>query len=494
MTSPPATEEIDLTTVGIDIGSSTSHLMFARVRLRREPNVLSSRFIVVSRETLWQSPVVFTPYRQGNTIDERLLGQFIDRQYVDSGIGRDDVDSGAVILTGVALLRDNAHAITDLLAEGSGTFVCASAGHEMEARLAAHGSGAVARSRRSGSAVLNVDIGGGTTKFALVRDGQVVDTAAISVGGRLLSWDSMRRVERLETAGEAICQELDIEIGRGDRITPQAEAAIAAHMARAVVAMLDGPPFDDHLSRLLLLRPSAPRWDVDEVTFSGGVAEAVHDSGAVEHNDLGTALGAAIAGALARDGIPPVVAGGQKIRATVIGASQFSVQVSGDTVFVSEPGALPRRNVPVIRPLVAAADGDPGAISDAVRTVLRRRDPDGEGPACAVAIRWDAPPEYSRLRALAEGLASGLGARIARGDDVIVVTDGDIAQTLGRILHHELAVPTAVVCIDGLRLDDFDHIDIGERRGWPAAVPVVIKSLIFPSDAPTPEPVAAGTT
>src|ERR1700746_2617988 len=181
-----AADNVELTTVGIDIGSSTSHLMFARVHLQRLSTALSSRFVVVERKILWQSPILLTPYRPDYTIDVDDLAGFIGGCYAYAGIEREKVDSGAVILTGEALKRRNARAIADLFAEESGKFVCASAGHHLEALMAAHGSGAEALSRREHCVVLNVDIGGGTSKLALIQDGEVLATAAIAVGGRLL--------------------------------------------------------------------------------------------------------------------------------------------------------------------------------------------------------------------------------------------------------------------------------------------------------------------
>ncbi len=160
-------DNVELTTVGVDIGSSTSHLMFARVHLQRLSEALSSRFVVVGRDVLWHSPILLTPYRPDYTIDAEELRAFIADGYRAAGLSPDDVDSGAVILTGEALKRANARAIADLFAEESGKFVCASAGHNLEAVMAAHGSGAVKLSKTEGKTFLNVDIGGGTTKLAL---------------------------------------------------------------------------------------------------------------------------------------------------------------------------------------------------------------------------------------------------------------------------------------------------------------------------------------
>src|SRR5207248_6184769 len=176
----------------------------SRVRMRRMGEDLSSRYFVVGRDTRYQSPVALTPYVSDVRIDERAVGEIIDDAYTGAGIHPDDVDTGSVILTGEALRRENAKAIGDLLAEMGGEFVCATAGHHMEAMLAAYGSGAAKRSHDDDCHILNVDIGGGTTKLALVAHGQVEQTAAIHIGGRLIVVDESGTITRLDPAGQRL--------------------------------------------------------------------------------------------------------------------------------------------------------------------------------------------------------------------------------------------------------------------------------------------------
>src|SRR5262249_11018061 len=74
-------ESVELSTVGIDIGSSTSHLLFAKVLLQRQSQGLSSRFIPVHREIVWRSPILLTPFLPDGTIDAAALGDFINEAY-----------------------------------------------------------------------------------------------------------------------------------------------------------------------------------------------------------------------------------------------------------------------------------------------------------------------------------------------------------------------------------------------------------------------------
>src|SRR5262245_53545601 len=252
-----AADNVELTTVGIDIGSSTSHLMFARVHLQRLSTALSSRFVVVERKILWQSPILLTPYRPDYTIDVDELAGFIGGCYAYAGIEREQVDSGAVILTGEALKRRNARSIADLFADEAGKFVCASAGHHLEAIMAAHGSGTVALSRKRSATLLNVDIGGGTSKFSLVRDGRIVATAAVAIGGRLAVIDDASRVLRVEEPLKRVARTLGIELSPGATLTADQRGRLVSTMAQWLVGMINGAPLDE-VGRALLVTPRLP--------------------------------------------------------------------------------------------------------------------------------------------------------------------------------------------------------------------------------------------
>ena len=394
--------------------------MFARLRLQRLADSLSSRYVVVEREVVHRSPIVLTPYAAGDTIDAAALEAAIAGWYRDAGLLPADVDTGAVILTGVALQQHNAQQLDELFAREGGKFVCATAGHALEATLAAHGSGSVARSRREGATILHVDVGGGTTKLARIEGGTIVTTSAIGVGAR------SRRAGR------------DLDERR----------RVAGELADAIVAAARGAPVDPSLQLLPPLpRSSAPK----RVTLSGGVSEYLAGRERADHGDLGRELAEALDARRAKLPAPLEVAA-DGIRATVIGASQFTVQVSGSTIGIG--ATLPLRNVPVV-PLGRAMDGD--------------------GPV-AIAVQWTGEPEHARIRALAERIAAASDRR-----PLVVATDGDIAATLAAVLRDELGFGGELVTLDGLDLGDLDYIDVGAPQPPSGVVPVIVKSLVFPA-------------
>jgi ethanolamine utilization protein EutA len=193
-------ERITLNSVGIDIGSSTSHLIFSRLTLRRQGVALSSRFVVINREIIHESPILLTPYVDKTTIDTNKLGDFIHESYRKASLTPEDIDTGAIIVTGEAAKKKNAEAIAALFSAEAGKFVCATAGHNLEAILAAYGSGAVHMTYHEGGdfTVMNVDVGGGTSKIAIVQGGKVIDTCAVEVGARLVAMDENGVINRLE--------------------------------------------------------------------------------------------------------------------------------------------------------------------------------------------------------------------------------------------------------------------------------------------------------
>jgi ethanolamine utilization protein EutA len=484
-------DHVTLTSVGIDIGSSGTQVIFSRIHLRRLGEDLSSRYFVVSRETLFQSGVALTPYRSEELIDEAKLGAIIDDAYDAAGLDPDAIDTGAVILTGEALRRENAKAIAGIIAEKGGEFVCAAAGHHMEAMLAAYGSGAATLASAAHQRILNIDIGGGTTKLAVVEHGKVVATAAVHVGGRLQVVEA-GRIVRLDPAGKYHAKRAGFAWDRGDMAAPAELDAVAEGMADTLVAALTARPLPPDIAHLYLTDPIADFGVIDGVMFSGGVGEYVYGREDRDFGDMGRRLGRAIRRRIDAGALPwPLLPAGECIRATALGASEYSVQLSGNTSYISNPGALlPRRNLQVVQPDfggVGAGDIDPDALATAIRAHLVAFDVEDDREV-ALALRWQGAPAYERLAAFAEGIRRGLAARIAARQAIYVMLDGDVAQTLGAILREELGVESEILVIDGVMLMDFDYIDLGRIRLPSNTVPVTIKSLVFSEDPRGPRP------
>ena len=481
---------VSLMTVGIDIGSSGTQVIFSRVSMRRMSEDLTSRYYVVSRETLFQSPVALTPYQSEERIDDAKLGAIIDDAYNAAKLRPDQIDTGVVILTGEALRRENAQGIAKILSEQGGEFVTATAGHHMEAMLAAYGSGAARVSSDERKRILNIDIGGGTTKLGLVEKGKVIATAAVHIGGRLQVVEG-GRIVRLDPAGKHHAKRAGFTWSRGDAVAVADMQKVAEGMADTLVAAVTARPLPHDVAHLYLTDPIAELGQIDGVMFSGGVAEYIYQREDRDFGDMGPRLGRAIRARIEQGRFPwPVLPAGECIRATALGASEYSVQLSGNTSYISAPGALlPRRNLQVLLPPFACDETiDPDELAAAIRGHMTAFDIADSDQEIALALRWTGMPSYQRLAAFAEGIKRGLADRIAKRRPLYIMLDGDVAQTLGHILREELHVESDMLVIDGVVLWDFDYIDLGRIRMPSYTVPVTIKSLVFSEDPRGPRP------
>jgi ethanolamine utilization protein EutA len=471
---------VELTSVGVDIGSSTSHLAISKITLER----LDSGYVITGREVLHESDITLTPYRDATTIDADALGVFIEGVFGAAGMAPDDIDTGALILTGVAVRRRNARAVGELFAGQAGKFVAVSAGDALETVMAAYGSGAIALSIRDQNTVMNIDIGGGTSKIAICRSGDVVALTAIDVGARLFVFDDDSVIVRIEDAGHAIAAECGLTLGIGDTLVPDVARKLASRLADHLFEVIGGQPLSVRTEALLRLDPLGSADKPDIVTFSGGVSEYVYDRTKTAFGDLGPLLAEEIAARVGRWGVT-VEPGRETIRATVIGASQYTVQVSGSTIFLSSDAVVPLRNVAVVAPVYdrLAEDLDAEGIAAAVWASLRKMDLHPGRQPVAVCLKWAGSATFRRLHALATGLVAGLRNVLGQGHPLVVVTDSDIGGLLGIHCREELKLENPIISIDGIELKEFDFIDIGEFLKQTGAVPVVIKSLVFPNES-----------
>jgi ethanolamine utilization protein EutA len=418
-----------------------------------------------------RSDVILTPYSSERRIDTETIGKFIERSYAEAGWSPDDIDTGAVITTGEAARKENASAIVQLFSAQAGKFVCATAGHHLESLLAAHGSGAVALSRDPATPlVLNVDIGGGTTKLAVCRDGRVEETAALDIGARVVSWDQTGTIRLVTRAGARVANEAGVKIAVGDHGDEHALDAMAERIADLALRIPTGKDFDE--GSIWLTEPLVARGRFHTLVFSGGVGEYINGLQSAEFGDLGLRLGRAIQRRLAEfEVLRPV----ESIRATCIGASQYSVQVSGDTLFLSDPSLLPLRDLAAVAVRPEAPNA--AAIADEIRRGIARFD--REDGRFALAIRWRHGPAYPALRELCAGIADGTRDLLGANTPLVVVLDADLAGIVGQMLRVELGVRAPVICVDQISLSDLDFIDIGAVVAHKSVVPVVVKTLVF---------------
>ena len=436
-----------LLSVGLDVGTTSTQMVVSRLTVHNRAGAFAvPEMEIREREILYQSPVYFTPLLEGNRMDAPALRRIVEREYERAGIGRADVDTGAVIVTGETSRTENAAAVTEALADLAGNFVVAAAGPDLESVLAAKGAGAVEYSEKTGETVLHMDIGGGTSNLALIRRGEIAATGCLNVGGRLIKLDG-GVITYVSPVLRGIFQG-----AVGDRLEKEAGQRLARRLTEALEMAAGLRPSDGLLERLTTAEaegtlPLNGPGEALSISFSGGVADCIRQTLAWEQfGDLGVLLGQAIRESTLCAG--KYVLGSQTIRATVIGAGCHSTQLSGSTVF-SQNVSFPLKNIPVIQ-------------SEAQRAQQ-------EGPVF-LALSGMGNPSYQQLSTLAGELA-GLP------QPIYLCLEQDMAKALGQALALRLGTQAAILCIDRIRVRAGDYLDVGEQRG--PAFPVVVKTLVL---------------
>ena len=385
----------------------------------------------------------------------------------------------------MAVRRRNARKIGELFARQAGKMVAVSAGDSLETVMAAHGSGAVARSIRDKATVMNVDVGGGTAKIAVCAEGRVIDVTALDVGARLVCLDPDGRIARVEEAGRRLAAEHGISLEVGKELAPEAARALAAGMAERLFEAMRGRSAGRGRRRPAAARAAvrSPR----RSTRSRFPAASPNTSTAAKprRSAISACCWRRRSRRASRSWGPKLERSNEGIRATVIGASQYTTQVSGSTIYVSPLDALPLRNVPVIAPRFAldADEVDSAGVAAAITAVLKRLDLGEADTPVAIFVPWRGSATFQRLDAFCQGVVDGLASILADGHPLVLAGDGDVGGLMGIHLREEMQIDNTIVSVDGLELKEFDYIDIGAMLPASGAVPVVIKSLIFPVSA-----------
>ena len=443
-----------LLSVGLDVGTTSTQMILSRLTAENKASGFAvPKMEITDREILYRSPVHFTPLAAHNLVDAAALRTLIQKEYENAGITREQVDTGAVIITGETSRKENAKAVLEQLSDLAGDFVVATAGPDLESILAARGAGADVRAE--GKRVLHMDIGGGTSNLCLIEDGKVLATGCLNVGGRLLKLDENGAITYRSPVLEGIT-----DLREGMTPTPSQLETLANTLTSAL-EMAAGLTAESEILRKLTTKETGKAWRIPrDVTpsFSGGVADCIaHDFPDNAFGDIGPVLGCAIRESKLCAG--EYFLGEETIRATVIGAGCHSVQLSGSTVF-SQNIRFPMKNIPV-------AVGENPKTPEDVRGILAQVDEE----MAFLCLPGFSSPTYGEIKRMAKVIAEGFGEK-----PVLVCLQNDCAKALGHCLR--LLLPNRpCLCLDGLSLEQGSYLDVGEPVG--PAFAVVIKTFVL---------------
>jgi len=468
---------IKLLSVGIDVGSSTTHLVFSNLVLLRDEKSSSRRFRIEKRDVIYEGMIISTPLLDNDTIDLNKLTAFVKEECERAGIDPADIQTGAVIVTGETARKHNAKQIAEALSKDAGKFVAATAGPNFESLLAAMGSGATARSKDTGKTILSCDIGGGTSNLAISINGEVVSTSCISVGGRLLAINPEGEISRLSEPAQKVMGHIGLNYKIGDRIPKEDIDKIASELAGALIEVITGPA-NSFLARQLMVTENLNfPGTIDEYSFSGGVAEFIYGATG-NYSDIGEVLSDKII-ALIPELKAPVVEPVNKIRATVIGAGAYSLSISGSSGFMDDKISFPIRNVPVLRVDVERSKLSMEHVVTQVKNAFRRFDLIEGEDLVALYFKDPVRVSYPKLELFATSIEAALCNSIEKKLPVILIFEKDIACSVGNVIRRETRLKTNLLSLDELTLKDGDWIDISEPLVGCQVFPVTVKSLIF---------------
>ena len=486
-------EYLKVLSVGIDVGSSTSHLVFSRLTLRRETSFfnMSNRFLLVNRELIYEGNIIFTPLLDRNTIDIEAIIKFCEEEYKKAGITPEMVDTGAVIVTGETAKKQNAAEIVRRLSSESGEFVSASAGPNFESLLGAMGSGTVDLSRKKQNTILNIDVGGGTSNLAISSKGIVHSTSCINIGGRLLGIDEDFKIWRIDGPSEIVMEYLNMNYKIDDVISEEDVRSIAREYAKALFEVMRGPATSKITKTLMMTEDLDFSIPIDEISFSGGVAEMIYGKdGDIDkdksktskpYNDIGMYLAEEINNIVDEFNLP-LIEPENKIRATVIGAGAFSLSISGSTCYYDESIKLPIENIPIVPVNMNLKDfySKKENLKSEIDLSLKNFDmKEGED---LFALYFKDLLSQRDLPLLAKGIEKALPNSIANKKLILIILGFDGGKMLGITIKRETSIKNKLFCLDELDLEAGDWIDIGAPLAPSQAFPITIKSLVFNKD------------
>lgn len=473
-----------LLSVGIDLGTTTSQVVFSRLEVENTAGAASvPRIRIVGKEIFYRGGIHFTPLIGRSTIDAPAVREIVENEYARAGVAPGDLAAGAVIITGETARKENSEAVLRTLSGLAGDFVVATAGSDLESIIAGRGAGTAELSRAPGSGNLaNLDIGGGTTNMAVFVNGEPADTSCLDIGGRQVILDpASLRLEYVAAKVAVLASRHGLQLKEGGRADPEDLRALCAHLALITAQAMGLEPAGPDLEAFYTSHPLRRRWEFDGLTFSGGVADFIYAPHNPEnpfpYGDIGAILGEAFRTCPAFQKIRRLTPL-ETIRATVVGAGANTMDISGSTIAYSDPGIFPIKNIPILK----MSDGDQAEdfkyfASRLAEKVSWYETEDGY-QQMAVAFRGIGNPGFDQIKRLTGILLEGLARFLIAHDLLILILDRDMSKALGNSLMNALP-GKKIVALDSVKVENGDYIDIGAPLANGRVIPLVIKTLVF---------------
>ncbi|MFC1850045.1 ethanolamine ammonia-lyase reactivating factor EutA [candidate division CSSED10-310 bacterium] len=469
--------------VGIDIGTTTTQLVFSILKVMNRASLTHiAHYEFIERSVIYASAVYETPLSADGSIVEQSLLELILQEYKLAGLSRDQIETGAIIITGETSKAKNARTTILKLSEQLGDFVVATAGPHLESIIAGRGSGSAAYSEEHFTRVINVDIGGGTTNYAIFEYGRVVATACLNVGGRLIETDRSGQVEKIHPPALKIVQHLQPAFNLHLSSTPPLDLKKVADLCADLImeCMLGRPSY---LARDLLMTDPLEAYVPPGMVifFSGGVGDlfyqpALSTLNPYQYNDIGPLIGAALQRHPVMHSFS-IKKPKQTLRATVIGAGAYSLSLSGSTIWIDDD-QLPLKNIPVLFPVVEWQT-QRSSLEQSIHEAAEMIDLDLNSDLYAIYLPREMPVTYQAVRFVCDELARFYQHFLLSDVPALVLSYNDVGKVLGMLLEPRIK-PKPLAVIDEVDLKEWDYVDIGKSYFGGDIVPLTVKSLAFP--------------
>lgn len=468
-----------LLTVGIDLGTSTTQLVLSELTVENFASAFTvPRISISDKKVIYRSDIIFTPLLNQSEIDAEPIKAFVAEQYRQAGIQKQDIQMGAVIITGETARKSNANNVLRALSGYAGDFVVATAGPDLESIIAGKGAGAQNYSETKRKPVVNLDIGGGTTNLAVFKDGEVIDTACFDIGGRLIKLDQQQKITYIAPKIQEIINKKGLTLHLGDQATEQNLLPIISELVAVLENSIGLGTQSPFYQLLVTNHPLRKGEELPIVTFSGGVADCLNTTSTnlFKYGDIGLLLGKYLRKSLIFSE-KEVLESAETIRATVVGAGSHTAEISGSTIAYREQ-ILPVKNIPILK--LAQEDETLTAteLGQRIQEKLNWHRIE-ETPQIALAIRGMNNPTFADIQRYGQGIVEGLASLIAEQMPIIVMVDEDMAKALGHALSAHLPKDYPFICLDSVKVENGDYVDIGLPVAEGAVLPVIVKTLVF---------------